>query len=64
MDDSANPIPELNFQRVSRLPGEQYTPNMQCQLALGAQYKAYLSAKEPFNVCLFVPIFLSYSIFI
>lgn len=41
---------DLDFQRSNRLPGEQYTPDIQCQLALGSQYKAYHSTKEPFNV--------------
>ncbi|XP_015790631.2 A disintegrin and metalloproteinase with thrombospondin motifs adt-1-like [Tetranychus urticae] len=40
---------ELDFRRLGRLPGEQFPPNIQCQLALGSQYKAYVSSKEPFN---------------
>ena len=50
LDDDAIPSLELDFDRVHRLPGEQYTPDIQCQLALGSQYKAYHSPKEPFNV--------------
>ena len=34
----------------TRLPGEQYTLNQQCQLALGGGYKAYTSSKAPFQV--------------
>lgn len=50
LDNEALPAPGLDFQSVSRLPGEQYSPDLQCQLALGTQYKAYYSAKQPFNV--------------
>ena len=49
LDNDPAPRPELDFQAVSRLPGEQYSPDLQCQLALGTQYKAYFSPKEPFN---------------
>lgn len=34
----------------TRLPGEQYSLNEQCELALGKGYKAYTSAKAPFQV--------------
>ena len=34
----------------TRLPGEQYTLNQQCELALGNGYKAYTSNKTPFQV--------------
>ena len=50
LDNEALPAAGLDFQAVSRLPGEQYSPDLQCQLALGTQYKAYYSAKQPFNV--------------
>lgn len=50
LDNEAQPALGLDFQSVSRLPGEQYSPDLQCQLALGTQYKAYYSAKQPFNV--------------
>lgn len=50
MDNNVIASSDLDFQRVNRLPGEQYTPDIQCQLALGSQYKAYHSTKEPFNV--------------
>jgi hypothetical protein len=51
LDDESNPgSSELNFERSNRLPGEQYPPNKQCQLALGSQYTAYTSTREPFNV--------------
>ena len=50
LDNEVQPAPGLDFQSVSRLPGEQYSPDLQCQLALGTQYKAYYSAKQPFNV--------------
>lgn len=50
LDNNAIPAPGLDFTTVSRLPGEQYSPDLQCQLALGTQYKAYYSAKQPFNV--------------
>lgn len=54
LDDESSPGgPELDFERTSRLPGEQYPPNKQCHLALGSQYKAYTSSKEPFNVWIF-----------
>lgn len=49
LENDVAPPPELDFRAVSRLPGEQYNPDLQCQLALGTQYKAYYSAKEPFN---------------
>jgi len=51
LDDESDPgRSELNFERSNRLPGEQYPPNKQCQLALGSQYTAYTSTREPFNV--------------
>ena len=34
----------------TRLPGEQYSLNEQCELALGKGYRAYTSAKAPFQV--------------
>lgn len=33
-----------------RLPGEQFNLNQQCQLALGNQYRPYISKRSPFNV--------------
>ncbi|CAG2106554.1 unnamed protein product [Medioppia subpectinata] len=48
-DETISGDSEYNFQRSNRLPGEQYPPNKQCQLALGTQYRAYTSSKEPFN---------------
>ncbi|OTF81072.1 A disintegrin and metalloproteinase with thrombospondin motifs family protein, partial [Euroglyphus maynei] len=32
-----------------RLPGEQFNLNQQCQLALGNQYRPYISKRSPFN---------------
>lgn len=34
----------------TRLPGQQYTLNQQCQLALGNNYRAYIMKRSPFNV--------------
>ena len=52
LDNDAQPSQDLDFSAVSRLPGEQYNTDLQCQLALGTQYKAYHAQKEPFNdVC-------------
>ena len=40
----------------TRLPGEQYTLNQQCQLALGNGYRAYTSNKAPFQVSTWEPL--------
>lgn len=50
LDNDSPPPPDLDFTAVSRLPGDQYNTDIQCQLALGTQYKAYYSNKDPFNV--------------
>ncbi|KAI1280547.1 A disintegrin and metalloproteinase with thrombospondin motifs 6 [Halotydeus destructor] len=44
-----SPCSNRYLENFLSLPGEQYTADLQCQLALGQQYKAYHSAKEPFN---------------
>ncbi|KAF7491490.1 A disintegrin and metalloproteinase with thrombospondin motifs 2 [Sarcoptes scabiei] len=38
-----------NYPHELRLPGELYTLNQQCQLALGDQYRAYITQRSPFN---------------
>ncbi|XP_074594116.1 ADAMTS metallopeptidase stall [Brevipalpus obovatus] len=43
---------DLDFRRTNRLPGEQFPANIQCQLALGSDYRAYVTSKEPFrSIC-------------
>lgn len=46
----AIPSVDLDFRRLNRLPGEQFPANLQCQLALGNDYRAYVTVQEPFRV--------------
>uniref|UniRef100_A0A224XGC5 Putative metalloprotease n=1 Tax=Megacormus gertschi TaxID=1843536 RepID=A0A224XGC5_9SCOR len=53
LENSGKPVSsDLDFRKSSSLPGQKFTVNEQCQLALGTDYKVYLKSSPPYNnVC-------------
>ncbi|RWS03174.1 disintegrin and metalloproteinase with thrombospondin motifs 7-like protein 1 [Dinothrombium tinctorium] len=49
LENAAIPRAELDFAKTNRLAGEQYSPDLQCKLALGPLYRAYHSSAQPYN---------------